>query len=187
MARRRRTRPSPVLDLLFLLGVVGKGIDGLLELVGGVLLLAVAPGQLARLVRVLTAEERAEDPHDLLANLLLHGVAQLGAGTTTMLAAYVLFHGVVKVAIVVALLRGSRRVYPWAIGALGLFLVLQLYSLAVSPSVGVVVLTVLDAVIILLTWREWHENRTLHDTWRSTLSALRGRSRSVPEQPSQEA
>lgn len=187
MAGRRRTRPSVLLDLLFLVGVVGKGIDGLVELVGGILLLMVTPGQLASLVHLLTAEELSEDPHDLFATLLLHGVAHLGATTTTMLAAYVLLHGVVKVAIVIALLLGSRRVYPWAIGALGIFLVIQLVSLVATPSVGVVVLTVLDAVIILLTWREWHENRTLHDTWRSTLRALRRRPSVPREQPAQDA
>jgi len=33
----------------------------------------------------------------------------------------------------------------------------------------VALLTVLDAVIIWLTWREWRHGRTLHETARSTL------------------
>ncbi|MGO4250379.1 hypothetical protein AB4Y87_24565 [Paenarthrobacter sp. RAF54_2] len=37
---------------------------------------------------------------------------------SAFVAAYLLVHGIVKLAIVVALLIGSRRVYPWAIAAL---------------------------------------------------------------------
>ena len=159
-----------VLDLVFLIGVLFKGIDGLVELVGGVLLLFVAPAQLIGLAGSLTAAELAEDPHDLLANLLLNGVAHLGSGGKTFLAAYLLLHGVVKLAIVVALLIGSRRIYPWAMAALGLFLIFQIYEMFTQPSVGVAVLTVFDAVIIWLTWREWRRGRELRDTWRGTVA-----------------
>ncbi|MFD6134675.1 hypothetical protein [Isoptericola sp. NPDC060257] len=44
-----------------------------------------------------------------------------------------MLHGVVKVTIVGALVAGSRRVYPWAVGALGVFLVVQLVQTVVSP------------------------------------------------------
>lgn len=168
-------RSRPVLDLVFLVGVVGKGIDGLLELIGGVLLLVTTPAQLQHLARLLTAGELREDPDDAIARALLHSLAHLDTGTTTFLAAYVLLHGVVKVAIVAALLLGSRRVYPWAIGVLGVFLVYQVYALVVGPTRGMALLTVLDLAIILLTWREWRHGRTLHETWRSTLAAFRPR------------
>ena len=166
-----RTR---VLDLVFLVGVLFKGIDGLAELVGGVVLLIISPGQLASGTQAVTARELAEDPHDIIANLLVHGVQRLDQGTTTFLAAYLLVHGLVKVAIVGALLLGTRRIYPWAIAALAGFLIFQAYELVVHPTVGVALLTVFDAVIVALTWREWRHGRTLHETWRSTLDwALR--------------
>lgn len=161
-----------VLDLVFLLGVLGKGLDGLAELVGGVVLLVVTPGQLLDTARELTAHELSEDPHDALANLLLHGLHQLGGGTVVFLAAYLLLHGAVKVAIVAALLLGTRRVYPWAIGALLLFLLYQLYEIVVAPTATMVVLTVVDVLIIALTWREWRHGRTLRQTWHTTLGWL---------------
>lgn len=177
---RATHRSLPVLDLVFLIGVVGKGIDGLLELIGGIILLTTTPAQLLHLVQTITRRELIEDPHDAVATFLLHSVAHLDAGTTTFLAAYVLLHGVVKLAIVAALLLGSRRVYPWAIGALVLFLIYQVYALIVGPTVGMAVLTVLDLAIVLLTWREWRHGRTLHDTWRSTLHAFRRTPRGTP-------
>lgn len=162
-------RRDRVLDLVFLLGLLGKGIDGLAELVGGIVMLLITPGQLLEVVRAFTAHERTEDPHDLLVTVLLHGVQHLDTGTAHFVAAYLLLHGVVKVAIVGALLLGSRRIYPWAIAALTIFLLYQAYQLIVAPSALLVLLTVLDALILALTWREWRHGRTLHQTWRSTL------------------
>lgn len=159
-----------VLDLVFLIGVLFKGLDGLLELVGGAVLLFVTPGQVQRAVERATARELAEDPHDLIANLVLHGAAHLHGRSVVFVAAYLLLHGLVKLAIVVALLVGTRRVYPWAMAALGAFLVFQVYELVVRPSVAVAVLTVLDAVIIWLTWREWRRGRELRTTWRQTVA-----------------
>lgn len=159
-----------VLDLVFLLGVLFKGIDGLLELIGGVFLLFVTPAQLHGAATAVTAEELSEDPHDLIANLIIHGASNLHPNTQVFVAAYLLVHGLVKVAIVIALLIGSKKVYPWAIAALGAFLIFQVYEMVTNPSIGVAVLTVFDAVIIWLTWREWRRDRELRLTWRSTLA-----------------
>lgn len=161
-----------ILDLIFLVGVVVKGVDGLVELVGGAILLFVTPDRLLGLTHAVFAGELAEDPDDPIANAVLRSVAHLDAGTTTFLAAYLLVHGVVKLAVVVALLIGSRRVYPWALVVLFGFLAFQLYELFTAPTVGIAVLTVLDALIIWLTWREWRHGRTLHQTWRATLDWL---------------
>jgi uncharacterized membrane protein len=159
-----------ILDLAFLLGVLFKGLDGLVEVVGGVLLLFVSPAKVQHAARAATSEELAEDPHDLIANLLLHGVAHLQHGSIVFAAIYLLVHGVVKLAIVIALLAGTRRIYPWAMAALGAFLIFQMYELVTAPSIGVAVLTVFDAVIIWLTWREWRRGRELRTTWRGTVA-----------------
>lgn len=161
-----------LVDLAFLVGVLVKGIDGLLELVGGAALLVLSPGQLLAVARAVTAEELQEDPTDLVAHLLLHGVGNLDQRTTTFVAAYLLVHGLVKVAVVVALLVGTRRIYPWAIVALLGFLVFQLYELVVRPAPTIALLTLLDAAIIWLTWREWRRGRTLRETARSTVDRI---------------
>src|SRR6478609_1545433 len=84
------------------------------------------------------------------------------------------------VAGVALLFLGSRRIYPWAIGALTLFLVYQVYELVVAPSVFVLVLTLFDAVIIALTWREWRHGRTLRETMRTTVDWVFRRSAPRP-------
>lgn len=159
-----------ILDLIFLVGVLFKGIDGLVELIGGVALFFVTPAHLQGAAHAATAEELSEDPHDIIAHLIRHGAAQLGGSGIAFLALYLLLHGVVKVAIVVALLIGSKRVYPWAIAALVAFVIFQIYELVTAPSAGVAALTVFDVFIIWLTWREWHRGRELRDTWRETVA-----------------
>ena len=159
-----------ILDLVFLIGVLFKGLDGLVELVGGVVLLFVTPAKLQHAAARATSGELAEDPHDLIANLIVHGAAHLQHGSIVFAAVYLLVHGIVKLAIVIALLVGSRRIYPWAMAALGAFLIFQVYELVTQPSIGVAGLTAFDAVIIWLTWREWRRGRELRTTWRGTVA-----------------
>ena len=60
------------LDRVFVVGIVAKGLNGLVEVVGGVLLLLVTPATLQRLAAAWTHGELSEDPHDLVATHLLH-------------------------------------------------------------------------------------------------------------------
>ncbi|MEH0108190.1 DUF2127 domain-containing protein [Tersicoccus sp. MR15.9] len=156
-------RNEKVASVVFVLGIIGKGVDGLIEVIAGIPLLIFSPAALVTLSQTLTAEELRQDPHDLIANLIVHGAAHLTGTSAKIGAVYLLFHGIVKLAIVVALLIGTRRIYPWAMGALGVFLVIQIVQFAIAPSVGVALLTVLDALILWLTWREWRHGRSLRD------------------------
>src|SRR5579859_5424885 len=61
-------RRGDLLDRAFLIGIVLKGLDGVLEVAGGILLLLVSPGTIDRITGALTQHELSEDPHDFLAN-----------------------------------------------------------------------------------------------------------------------
>lgn len=81
-------------------------------------------------------------------------------GSAVLYAAlYLLAHGAVKVVLVVALLRNRLWAYPWMIAVLLAFIAYQLYQLAVSPTAGLVALTVFDAFVVLLTWHEYGRQR----------------------------
>src|SRR6478735_3424198 len=56
----------------FRLSLILTGLDGVLELIGAVLLLLVTPAQITDLVRFLTQHELAQDPRDFVANALVH-------------------------------------------------------------------------------------------------------------------
>ena len=78
-----------------------------------------------------------------------------------------------KAAIVVALVLGAIRVYPWAIAALSALTVYQIVELVLHPSVGLVLLTLLDLAVIALTWREWRRRHSLRETLAETRAWLR--------------
>jgi uncharacterized membrane protein len=151
---------SPALDKTFKIGLVLKGLDGVLEVVGGILLLLLSPQAIEHLVRVLTAHELSEDPHDLIARYLLHTTAHLGRGTTLFGAIYLLSHGIAKIVLVALVLRDKLWAYPWLIGLLLAFIAYQLYRItAVHFSAGLTALTIFDAFLVWLTWREYRSKR----------------------------
>jgi uncharacterized membrane protein len=148
-ARRRN------LDLVYRVGVVVKGLDGLIELVGG-MLLWLAPGMLRALLLPLSSTVAGDHPiRNFVAYWAGHFGQELAAGTTTFVILFLLAHGIVKVVLVYCLLREYHWVYPYALGVLGLFAAYQVFALVGTPTVGMALLTALDVAIIWLVWREW--------------------------------
>ena len=148
-----------VLDRTFEIALILKGLDGLLEFVGGVLLIVVSPATFNRLAKMLTQHELSQDPHDFIAHHLLRLTANLH-NTQTFGAVYLLTHGLVKLVIVVGLFRREHWAYYVAFVFLGGFVIYQLYRLTYAPSAGLALLTVFDIFIIWLTWREYRRMRT---------------------------
>jgi uncharacterized membrane protein len=155
-------RPRSLLDSTFEVGIILKGLDGLAEIVGGVILLLVSPATINRIVARMTEHELSQDPNDYIATHLLRYAHGLTGGAVTFAAIYLLSHGIVKVILVGALLRNKLWAYPLLILMLVVFIVYQLYRIALSPpSTGLIALTVFDLLLTWLTWREWRKQRAL--------------------------
>jgi uncharacterized membrane protein len=165
----KRFERGDLLDRAFLIGIVLKGLDGVLEVAGGVLLLVVTPATIDNVARALTQHELSQDPHDFLATHLLHAAGGLTQGSVTFGAVYLLSHGAVKVVLVAALLRNQLWAYPLLIVFLLAFIAYQLYRLTFAPSIGLVGLTVFDVVVTWLTWREYQRQRGIRRraAWRA--------------------
>lgn len=159
------------LDRAFRITVTLKGLDGLLEVVGGVVLLIVSPASIEHFVRFLTAHELAQDPHDFIARHLLHSASGLSRSATVYGGIYLLSHGLTKVVLVVLVLRGKLWAYPLIIGLLLAFIVYQVYRLTYKVTFGLVVLTLFDMLVVWLTWREYRiKRRALASTTPETLA-----------------
>lgn len=143
-----------ILHWCFDIGIVAKGLDGVLEIIGSGLLFWVTPAQLSVLVRMLTQHELSEDPHDLVARYLLHASQRLTADAQLFGAIYLLSHGAVKVGLVTALLRRRYWAYPVAIAAFLVFLAYQLYRYTHTHAPELLVLSGFDALVIGFTWLE---------------------------------
>jgi uncharacterized membrane protein len=147
------------LDRAFRISVTLKGVDGALEIVGGVILLVVSPTSIAALTKTLTLHELSQDPHDFIATNLLHAAGTLTRGSSVFAGVYLLGHGIAKVAVVIGVLREERWAYPTMIALLGAFIAYQLYRIALHVTIGVTLLTLFDAVLVWLTWREYQGRR----------------------------
>jgi uncharacterized membrane protein len=166
---------SPALDKTFKIGLVLKGLDGILEVVGGLVLLFLSPAAIEHIVRTLTAHELSEDPHDLIARYLLHTASHLTTSTTLFGAIYLLSHDAAKIVLVVLVLRDKLWAYPWLIALLLAFIIYQLYRItAVHFSVGLAALTVFDAVLVWLTWREYQSKKVRRHPARTTAGPQPG-------------
>ena len=154
-------RPRDLLDQTFEVGIILKGLDGVLEMIGGLLLLVVSPATIDRVVTSLTQHELSEDPRDLVATHLLKTAHGLTGSAVLFGAVYLLAHGVVKIILVAALLKDELWAYPWMIVFLGIFIVYQVYRLSFKLSVGLTLLTVFDAFIAWLTYREYRKQLAL--------------------------
>lgn len=142
---------------LFEIGVVLKAIDGALELVGGAALSLLSPAALDALVRFLFRGELIEDPKDWLVNELLHLTQNLSGGFKAYAAALLVAHGAVKLAIVAGLLRGKLWAYPVGIWVFAGFVAWQLYELSLAYSLLLWIVTIVDALVILLIWHEYRK------------------------------
>ena len=154
-----------LLDKTFRVSLVLKGLDGVLELVGGILLLLVSPAQMGAVVRFLTQHELSEDPHDLIATTLVHLAGTMTVSATLFGAIYLLLHGLVKVVLVWAVLKDKLWAYPWMVAFLLVFIAYQGYEIVVAFSWGMVLLTAFDIFIVWLTLHEYraHRARTKDD------------------------
>ena len=139
----------------FEIGIFFKGLDGAAEIVGALLLYFVPPRTLSHALATATQHELSEDPRDFIATHLLRLSERFSAETQLFAAAYLLIHGVVKVAIVWALYRRRLWAYPAAVAVFAAFGAYQMYRYFVSSSFAMLALTVLDVVVIVLTWMEY--------------------------------
>jgi uncharacterized membrane protein len=150
-------------DKAFRVGLFLKGLDGLLECVGGVFLLIVKPEQINAWARNLTEGELSHDPHDIIANHILRSAHDITGASLLFGAAYLLSHGIVKLVLVVEVLRNRLWAYMGLIVVTSLFVVYQVYRIIGEFSFGLFLLTIFDLVIIYLTQKEYRRHRQRHD------------------------
>ena len=144
-----------VVGQAFDIGVVLKGIDGVLEILGGLFLLIVPLSDLRRFLIWVTGHELSEDKKDFIATHLVHLANTLSVRSFQLTIAYLLIHGLVKVFLVVMLLRRRLWAYSTAIAVFTAFGVYQVYQYSYSRSLFLLALTVLDVAVIVLTVWEW--------------------------------
>jgi uncharacterized membrane protein len=132
--------PSKI-HIAFEIGVILKGLNGLMELIGGTLMLVFPPSAIRQFIVDLS--HRPEFAQ------------KLSTHDERFAAIYLLSHGLIKGVLVYGLLKEQMWAFPWAIAIFAAFGVYQIIHYFVQPSIWMIVLTVLDVFVILLTIAEW--------------------------------
>jgi uncharacterized membrane protein len=148
-----------ILHDTFRTGITMKGIDGVVEAIGGVLLWFVKPSKISGPLKIFFAHELSRDPHDFVAKHLLHLSDKLATSDATFASLFLLSHGVVKVVLVTCLWLDKLWAYPATIVVFGAFCVYQMYRFTHTHSIALVLLTIFDLGLILLTWHEYQEQK----------------------------
>ena len=150
---------SSLLHESFEVGIAVKGFDGLLEFLGGAIIFFMKPSQMNDLVRKICEHLLARAPHSAVALQVFNASQNMTDSSTKFAALYLLSHGLVKALLVICLWMNKLWAYPLTIAVFGAFAVYQVFRFTHTHSWALLVLTVFDVLIILLTWNEYRHQR----------------------------
>jgi uncharacterized membrane protein len=153
-------KASTLLHDSFRTGITLKGIGGLFETAGGVLLWFVSPAALSMMVRNLLEREEQRHPYNIIASHFLHLAHDIGHADPTFASLYLLSHGLVKTILVIALWFNRYWAYPLTIAVFGGFMAYQVYRYTHTHSFALMALTIFDAAVVWLTWHEYQALRS---------------------------
>ncbi len=142
-------------ETLFRIALLLKGIDGAIELIGAIVLLIIPTGSVQTLINDVLSHDLLGPPDGSLAKHFVSGTAEFASGNRTFAVVYLGLHGIVKLALVAAMLRRIRPAYPVAAVVLGLFVIYEIYRATQTGSVLLPFLAALDIAIIVLIIREY--------------------------------
>ena len=136
----------------FLVGVILKGCNALLEVVLGTLLLFTHV--VTNTIIAFINYALVQDPDNFFSTHL-SALANLTPQAQFFGALYLLAHGIVKIFLVVGLLRKRAWAYPASITVLSLFMFYELVRTIQTNSIAILLLTIFDGVVVWLIWHEY--------------------------------
>ena len=154
--------PKNWIDYIFDAFIIVKGVDGVLETIGGLLLTFTNRAKLNEIAIWLTQRELSQDPDDRLSHWLLEQAAHLSVSAKMTGVIYLLVHGIIKITLVVTLLRNKIWAFPVAVVFLTSFAFYQLYRFTLHFSWPLLVLSMFDFVIVILIQYEYNKHRHTH-------------------------
>jgi uncharacterized membrane protein len=123
----------------------------------------ISTSSIRELVRAVTQGELSENPNDFIFSHLAGWAQSFSVSSKNVFIFYLLSDGVLKLFLVAGLLRNRLWAYPASMVVIILFILYQMYSFALTQSLGLVALTVFDCLLIFLIW---HEHRIVRASLR---------------------
>ena len=137
---------------IFVGAVVIKGLNAILEIVLGLLLLFT--DVVNNVVLALVQKELIEDPNSFVATYI-QSLFSATPQVQSFGALYLLSHGIVKALLMAGLLRNKLWAYPSTIVVLALFITYQMVRYLNTHSILLIFLSIFDAFVVWLVWHEY--------------------------------
>lgn len=148
-----------LVDIGFRFTILGKGLGGLSEVIGSLLLLFLSPMRMNRLLTFLAHRLFSAWPWQNVGHFLLYFGAHFSMSTQRFGVLYLLTHGVIKCILMLLLWKKKWWAYPLAILSILLFMAYQIERICVHPTFAMIALTVFDTAMIILTCVEYRRVR----------------------------
>jgi len=152
-------RETAVLRVAFLVAVVVKGLDGLIESVAGVGVAVIGTQGIYNLVIAFTAPELDLHPQSKTVHLLRHGASSLAHASSRFIVIWLLLHGIVKFVLAIELLRGKSWIFPVAAAILSGFVAYMAFKLVNRYSPWLLAFALFDLITVALVLTEWRSHR----------------------------
>jgi uncharacterized membrane protein len=148
------SKRPPLLHYAYLAAILIKGLDGALEALAGTIIALTGPDRVYEWVIQFTAPELTG--HHPALHAIRSGATRLAETSHQFVIFYLLVHGILKLGVVVALLRGGgRMVFPVASLILGAFVIYMGGMLARHWSGWVLSFLLFDLLTLALVLNEW--------------------------------
>lgn len=154
MDRIQAMKERYLLDL-FRISIFLKGLLSITEILAGTIVIFIDPATIGNAIVSFIQDELAEEPTNFLASHTLSLAQQFALTPKLFLAFYLLSRGLIKFALVVALLKNRLWAYPAALAVMGLFMTYQIVEIFLKHSIFIIVLTTFDLVVMWLIWHEY--------------------------------
>lgn len=152
------TRPD-LAHIGYVFSLIAKGLLGLGQLGAGLALAVAPPGAVLHLTDWMVRAELAEHPADLLARLVESAAASVSLPGDNFYMLYLCMHGLLNLAVVLALVARLRWAYGASVAVLAGFVVYQMAEFAAKGTPLLLVLSLIDIVVIALVLHEARSRR----------------------------
>lgn len=139
-----------ILHKFFKITIILKGIDGLLDIITSAILFFAKSHTIGNTIPVLIRKELLEDPQDIIANYLLSISQNTLPDTQFFIVIYLLIHGLIKIALSLALNSNNFLAYKISELVLICFVGYQFYRFSHTHSSMLLIFTLMDIIILFL-------------------------------------
>ena len=155
MSRGHEGRDGGLLHWIFESSLLIKSVLALFEIAAGLGLRLLPHPRLAEFAAWLSRNALIEPREGPVFSRLEAGLTNFSSASQNFYAYYLIGHGGIKLAVLLMLMRRIGFAYPLGIAVFLLFIAMQMHRWTLTQSPLLLALSVLDALVVWLTWREW--------------------------------